>query len=635
VRRSVLGRLLAAFLVVATAEIAATAYLVSRSTTSQLEDARSRSLDVDTAVHDALLAYAATHADWGAVGPVVDELAASSGRRIDLSAVDGTHLAVSGGGGAAASGAVDGVTAVVDVFATILADVDARAPVVRPAGSAVAETLPTSLPDVMVDPADPAGAEFLARSATLVTCGMQLTSVGVEERAVWGVPAAGVPDGCALLAEPSSNRYIELNNELVARTASCLAAQGFDTWTVMDASGIHRIGFTSDPVGLGDGYRTCQTETAREVLDPLVAAPAVVQLATVTATQPGWLEQAGGRRILVALVAVLVVALLASLLLGRRLLRPIRAMTDAARRMSGGERGARVEVRGHDEIARLGASFNELARAIEDGEHQRHQLVSDVAHELRTPLANVRGYLEAAQDDIVEVDDAWVGSLLEETMLLQHLVDDLQDLALADAGRLRLHVEPTDAVDIARQVVAAQRAHADAQGVSLGLDAPAAAPLLGDPVRLRQVLGNLVSNALRHTRRGAVTVRVRTTDAAVELEVADTGEGIAAEHLPHLFDRFFRADRSRTRATGGSGLGLAITKHFVDAHGGTITVRSAVGRGTVVTVALPTTSAAPVRRGATVPHGAPGTSVPWGHRRSSDARPRAAHDERTLPTIGP
>lgn len=208
-------------------------------------------------------------------------------------------------------------------------------------------------------------------------------------------------------------------------------------------------------------------------------------------------------------------------------------------------------------------------------------MVSDVAHELRTPLSNIRGWLEAAQDGLAEPDPAFIASLHTEAVQLQHIIDDLQDLAAADAGALRLHPEQLHVEDVLAQVAAAHQAGAETSGVALSAlpaaDGTPSPVLWADPVRLRQAIGNLVSNAVRHTPPGGrVTVRAYDAGASADeaqagrevvIEVADTGSGISAEHLPHVFDRFWRAEKSRNRRTGGSGLGLAIVRKLVEAHG--------------------------------------------------------------------
>ncbi len=220
---------------------------------------------------------------------------------------------------------------------------------------------------------------------------------------------------------------------------------------------------------------------------------------------------------------------------------------------------------------------------------QRRAMVGDVAHELRTPLSNIRGWLEAAQDGVATPDDAFIASLHEEAVLLQHVIDDLQDLAAADAGELRVHPEPLGAAELLGQVAAAHRARAEAAGVTVTTDVPSGHRLTADPVRLRQAVGNLVSNAVRHTPPGgAVRVTCRPGPAGESvIEVADSGTGIPADDLPHVFDRFWRAEKSRSRRTGGSGLGLAIVRKLAEAHGGTADVRSTVGQGSVFTLRLP------------------------------------------------
>ena len=293
-------------------------------------------------------------------------------------------------------------------------------------------------------------------------------------------------------------------------------------------------------------------------------------------------------RILAVTGGVLLLAVALTALVARRLSRPLRALTEAAQQ----DRPAPVKSR--DEVGYLAAAFNDLTARRERIEEQRKAMVSDIAHELRNPLNVIRGRLEAAEDGHLPFDRALSASLLEETVLLQHIVDDLQDLAAADAGQLRLHPEPLDAAEVAGHVAAALADRAAAAGVTLAVETVNTTATTGDcaleadPVRLRQVVGNLVTNAIRHTPAGGrVTIRVSSTVDEVTLAVADTGTGIAAEDLPHVFDRFWRAEKSRSRQTGGSGLGLAIVRHLVQAHDGTVVAESEVDAGSTFTVRLP------------------------------------------------
>ena len=279
-----------------------------------------------------------------------------------------------------------------------------------------------------------------------------------------------------------------------------------------------------------------------------------------------------------------VVALLVTFALSGRILRPVSELTDAARRMREGDLEVRVHPAGGDEIARLGRAFNEMAERLAGDERVKRQMVSDVAHELRSPVTNLRCGLESIQDGLAVPDAARIDALHGETLLLQRLIGDLQDLALADSGGLALRLE---AVDVA---LAARRAVGEAGGphVELRVDAEAAS-VWADSGRLEQMLRNLLSNARRHTpAEGAITLRAERAGAFVRLSVTDTGCGIAPEHLPHVFDRFYRVDASRDRATGGAGLGLAIVRRLAQAQGGSASASSpGLGRGATFSVTLP------------------------------------------------
>ncbi len=295
------------------------------------------------------------------------------------------------------------------------------------------------------------------------------------------------------------------------------------------------------------------------------------------------------RSLMVAVGAAVVAAVLLTSLLSRRILAPVEALTRVARRMEKGDLSQRVQVRSQDEIGQLAHAFNAMADGLAHIEELRRNMVSDIAHELRTPLANLRGYLEALSDGIVEPSPELLRSLHEESLLLSRLVDDLQELALADAGKLTLVRQPTALAAIVQQAVNGLLPQASAKGLGIRADLPEGLPAVDvDARRVGQVLRNLLENAVAYTPGGGeAIVTARAAEGAVEVSVRDTGEGIGAEHLPYIFERFYRADKSRARATGGAGLGLAIARQLVEAHGGRIWAESEVGKGSVFTFTLP------------------------------------------------
>ncbi len=289
-----------------------------------------------------------------------------------------------------------------------------------------------------------------------------------------------------------------------------------------------------------------------------------------------------------ALIAI-AIAIIITFLLSRRILAPVKALTSAARRLGRGDFSQRLKVKDKGELGELATTFNTMTDDLERGERLRRDLVADVAHELRTPLSNVRGYLEAIRDGVVSPDPATIASLHEEVMLLARLVEDLQELALAEAGQLKLVKQPEDIGQIVTQAVASTQPQASARGVALSSDMEAGLPTCDiDAQRVSQALHNLIDNALAHTHQGGtVTVSGRREDGYVAVSVADTGEGIPAEELPNIFERFYRVDKSRARATGGHGLGLTITRRLVEAHGGRVSVESELGKGSRFTFTLP------------------------------------------------
>jgi signal transduction histidine kinase len=295
------------------------------------------------------------------------------------------------------------------------------------------------------------------------------------------------------------------------------------------------------------------------------------------------------RSLLWAGLAAVAVAASLALLLARGITRPLRRMVTATRRVAAGDYRARVTVASRDELTELAQALNEMAAGLERVEGLRRELVANVAHELRTPLTGLEGYLEGLADGVFAPTPETLARMRAETARLRRLVEDLTELSQLESGRWRLERRPVQVVDVIAAVDATLRPQFECKGVGLNVwVAEGLPPVPGDADRLGQVLTNLLANALRFTPPGGrVTVEAWGDHDAVRLAVSDTGSGIAPADLPHVFERFYRADRSRTQMTGGSGIGLAIVKHVMEAHGGTIAVQSTLGRGSRFEVGLP------------------------------------------------
>ena len=289
-----------------------------------------------------------------------------------------------------------------------------------------------------------------------------------------------------------------------------------------------------------------------------------------------------------ALIAV-TIGLVMTFFLSRRILAPVRVLSTAAHRLGQGDFSQRVEVDDKGEIGELAGTFNSMAADMERAEQLRRNMVADVAHELRTPLSNLMGYLEAVRDGLVAPTNSTIHSLNEEASLLFRLVDDLQELSQAEAGELNIVMESKDISELITQSTDAVRGRAKAKGLSLSVELPKKLPTVRiDSHRIAQVLRNLLENALVHTAAGdAITVTANEKDGWIEISVIDTGEGIKDEELQNIFERFYRVDRSRSRATGGGGLGLTIARRLVEAHGGRITAQSEPGKGSRFTFTVP------------------------------------------------
>jgi histidine kinase len=294
--------------------------------------------------------------------------------------------------------------------------------------------------------------------------------------------------------------------------------------------------------------------------------------------------------LLVSGFAALAAAVVVSLFVSRRIVEPLLTLTGVSKRLAQGFYRERTRIASDDEIAQLSQSVNQLADALDQTEQRRLALLADVTHELRTPLATIGGYMEGLLDGVVKPSPETFSLILHESNRLQRLIEDLELLSRVEAGQLPVVARSTDV----RRLLDAMRVQFDplfaANQVRLRIDAPARLPSVwADPDRIDQVLINLLSNAYRYTPAGGeVAVRARSADEMMTITVSDSGVGIDAEHLPHVFERFYRVDKSRARQSGGSGIGLAIVRHLVYAQGGDITVDSGgKDQGTAFSFTLP------------------------------------------------
>ncbi|MER6099433.1 ATP-binding protein [Streptomyces sp. NPDC001728] len=554
-------RVFAVVLLVAVAATSATAWLTLRQAAGQLRESAAADRQSVTRITEGLRAYGAGRGTWEGVAPTVRALAEETGQRIRIS---------SGGQGQ-------------------IADSDpllGRNP--RPGGTA---------PPLLVDPRpaldlpenfDPgslgkvtgtmiheygAGVTY---AACLTRAGHTVTTV----RGTYGVPVFGDGGRAPGAARGSASCARAGGAPAAVVEANLAATAGCRTRPAPALRGCLQRVFTERTAAVGPQPLTVRLGAVDDAGQTLAVGPAVVVAAGVAAA-----------------------ALACALLLSRAVLRPVRALTAASQGLGEGDLGRRVPAAGRNEIATLGRSFNRMADSLQDSEERQRRLVGDIAHELRTPLANLRGYLEALRDGVLTADAELLESLHEEVLLQQRIVDDLQDLALAEAGALTYHRGPLDGRELVEACRTAHSARAAAAGVTLRVvgAGPGTVRLHGDPDRLRQALGNLVGNAVRHTAPGGtVTLTLEGVEGperavgpggVARIAVRDTGHGIPAADLPHLFDRFWRADAARGRATGGSGLGLSIARQIVADHDGTVEVTSEVGVGSVFTVVLRTGAA--------------------------------------------
>lgn len=314
----------------------------------------------------------------------------------------------------------------------------------------------------------------------------------------------------------------------------------------------------------------------------------VQRLPRISGLQDIAFAQAQARSALVALLVVLVGAFAAAFLLARWLLAPVRALADGTHALAAGEFSRRVDASRSDELGALAADFNRLAATLENHREARRRWGADIAHELRTPLSVLRGEVQALQDGIRAPNERAFASLDAECGRLSALIDDLYQLALADAGALEYRFVPLDLAELVCEVAESQWSLCKNDGLQLEVSADAVPKISGDPHRLSQLVDNLLANARRYTDApGTLRVSLGAQPGAVLLVIEDSAPGVGDEHLPHLFDRLYRVESSRQRAAGGAGLGLAICKAIVDAHGGRIGAGHSSLGGLRVEVRLP------------------------------------------------
>ncbi len=282
-------------------------------------------------------------------------------------------------------------------------------------------------------------------------------------------------------------------------------------------------------------------------------------------------------------------AVLLSLLISRRITVPIHEMAAVTGRIASGDYSERVRAGSHDEIGSLARSLNSMAASLEESERLRREMMANIAHELRTPLTSVSGYMEGFSDGVIEPSPENYQIVREEAARLSRLVDDLQRLSKAESGQEKLSLIDTGTEPFLRRIGKKMEPQFNEKQVALKVDVDLVTPNIRiDEDKMNQVFVNLLGNALRYTDSGGqVSLRAAGSNGGVQISVTDTGGGIAAGDLPHVFERFYRADKSRSRKRGGSGIGLSIAKRYVELQGGEISAQSKPGQGTTFRLTLP------------------------------------------------
>lgn len=353
--------------------------------------------------------------------------------------------------------------------------------------------------------------------------------------------------------------------------------------TIIADSAAQDVGKTVSPTNLAAGVPVVAGNQQVGTLLPLYAE-------TNTPNAAGDFVSSVNRSTWLAGITAALVALLLGSILFFQIVSPVQKLTTAAQKIAAGDLGGRILTQSQDEIGALATAFNQMADSLAQHEELRRNLIADVAHELRTPLTVIQGNLEAMLDGVLPASPQEIATLRDEAALLTRLVADLRLLSLAESGQLKLERVKTNIVELITHAVEPFRLQAQSSKVELNLElASSLPPIELDVDRITQVIRNLLSNALRHTPEGGQVIVTCKSNKPHELltTVSDTGEGIVPDDLPYVFDRFYRADKSRSRSSGGSGIGLAIVKQLVEAHGGKVWVESQPGRGALFGFTLP------------------------------------------------
>ncbi|NQV07714.1 HAMP domain-containing protein [bacterium] len=576
-------RLVLTSLLVALIAVVATAFVVNRETVRQADAAVERDAVTEQIIYEQLSFHALTNQSWDDVESVVSELSDLYGERIALTTLDGEPIADSADRDAGLP--------------------DAPAGIIDP-GSPVIEFDPQSLaaqPDAFLTVVEQINAEGEALAGFLGDIGVPFSVSGPGDFGIvypaWDPAdpeAAGavkqffleqVLTGVGENLDPDLVALEELSTFILESGLPIILGDGTEGGVVLEGIDSDSFGMIEEFLfGGGRGVEVLGPVFSGETAEPALLFLGLPGGDTTPTTPVGW-------RLLLAVALVAAIAVAVTVLVSRRMLQPIGRLTTAAKRLESGDLTERVEAGGSDEIGHLAGAFNSMAASLESQDALRRRVTGDIAHELRTPLSNIRGYLEAILEGVAQPEPVVIESLHEEAVHLQRLVDDLQDLALAESGELRIDLVDLDLGDLVTAAVAAHRVRAGVAGVDLSGSTDGGLIVFADADRLRQILANLIENAVRHTPDGgSVTVTARDRGGVALIEVADTGEGIDPDDLPHVFERLYRADASRSRETGGSGLGLAIVRELVRMHGGTVTAASIPDQGTTISVELPASS---------------------------------------------